>query len=1362
MTQQQLDHFLALSDSDKYILNVAALMASSITPSTVAEIVQRKFKVSQKQIRECLDSALAVGLFKRDSSLYGSRFDYEVELSFIIALYPFLYDYKSEWKLATNRFSSYYRSQEPIQMYSQLLYNLLHDEKRYKISELEYTQFRRYNSKATTPDISEILLHEPYEKVLSRMSSTILNAQVTYLEERFNRNLDSLDTLQLRMERVASNLHEATISDFPNWKSRMLLQQGRLSEVQATVPLHTIYDTQFLQATSYLLDQQLEKALESFERGMKTQRMVHRVRPLPLMPEFALFYLIALRCSEPDKSAVALNKILKFAAKKDTSGIDYVFSAVAAFCTGDKAALEIAMNIFRLYSDEFSHGQNTLMSIPVAFMIDKKPDKKLLNSYQKIVRTAFDRGYKLVAYEAAYALCQWSSSEEIGHLYEEIAQTFTHRPALSALKKQEVWEQVLNSFLSFGKTQKVTTGDAQETAKYRVLYFVNKTWTNVQPVLQTRTSKSWSKGRNIGIKTFGEGKVEGMSEQDFRIAKHVKKYDSGWGAPTFQFNDGVIKDLVSHPYLFLEGPVPIPIELLPAQPVLTVKKERDGYTMSTNLKDATNRYVIEKETNTRYHFYELTGETQQLLKRVISQKVVVPEQGKEKLIQALGVFSARMLVQSDLMADDRSSVRTVPSDPRIRVQLLPFGGGLKAELFSKPFGDSPPYCKPGKGGANLFTNKQNEQLQTSRDLNLEKKYAHLLMNEIQALEGVEVSDELLSFEQPEEALELLEILAKHPECSVVEWPEGVRFKLRATAATQQLQLRIKSKTNWFELDGELQVDENTVLTLLQLMELTATSRNRFIELKSGEFIALSKELRKQLDEIRHYSVKSKDNLHLNPYASLALGEAFDQELKLKTDKNWKEFQRKVLASKEISAAVPSNLQAELRGYQEEGYQWMARLAEWNAGACLADDMGLGKTIQALALLLKRASLGPAVVICPVSVLPNWISEVERFAPTLQVKTLSAGDRSGTFQALQAGDLLLVSYGLLQTEIQAMAEIEFSTAVLDEAHTIKNVTTKTSQAAMKLRASFRLALTGTPIQNHLGEIWNLFNFINPGLLGSLSQFQDRYVKYDDTNTRKQLKRLLSPFLLRRTKSAVLDELPPKTEILMKVPLSTEERAFYEALRRNAIAKMEESEEAVGTKHLQALAEITRLRQACCNTALVDSSLQLASSKLTAFLELVRELRENNHRALVFSQFVGHLSLIRQALDREKISYLYLDGSTPMKERGDLVSRFQQGNGDLFLISLKAGGLGLNLTSADFVIHLDPWWNPAIEDQASDRAHRIGQNRPVTVYRLVAEDTIEEKILKLHATKRDLADTLLEGSDQAAKLSLKNLMDILMNT
>jgi len=310
--------------------------------------------------------------------------------------------------------------------------------------------------------------------------------------------------------------------------------------------------------------------------------------------------------------------------------------------------------------------------------------------------------------------------------------------------------------------------------------------------------------------------------------------------------------------------------------------------------------------------------------------------------------------------------------------------------------------------------------------------------------------------------------------------------------------------------------------------------------------------------------------------------------------------------------------------------------------------------------------------------------------------------------------------------------------------------------MQLKAGFRMALTGTPLQNHLGEIWNLFNFINPGLLGSLQHFTDTFVKTDDMQSKKHLKKMIAPFILRRTKTAVLDELPPKTEIVKKIQLSDEETAFYEALRRQALENLSHVDES---KHLQVLAEITRLRQASCNPLLIDPNIHIPSSKLATFLDIANELIENKHRALVFSQFVSHLAIVRRALDEKGITYQYLDGSSSQNERQRSVKEFQNGKGELFLISLKAGGLGLNLTAADYVIHLDPWWNPAVEDQASDRAHRIGQQRPVTIYRLVAENTIEEKIVQLHHLKRDLAERLLEGSDMAARLSVHEIVALI---
>lgn len=317
----------------------------------------------------------------------------------------------------------------------------------------------------------------------------------------------------------------------------------------------------------------------------------------------------------------------------------------------------------------------------------------------------------------------------------------------------------------------------------------------------------------------------------------------------------------------------------------------------------------------------------------------------------------------------------------------------------------------------------------------------------------------------------------------------------------------------------------------------------------------------------------------------------------------------------------------------------------------------------------------------------------------------------------------------------------------------------------------MALTGTPIENRLEDLWSLFNLINPGLLGTRQSFQKRFAAASTPSTeenavsegqsaaRQALRALVRPFILRRTKSEVLTELPPRTEQVIEVDLPDDERAFYEALRRNALASLEaaKQEDAEGSQKFSILTELMKLRRACCAPALIDPGTSLTGAKLSAFMELVEELVRGGHKALVFSQFVGCLSEARRLLDAAGYGYQYLDGSTPDRERQAAVAAFQSGKGDLFLISLKAGGQGLNLTAADYVIHLDPWWNPAVEDQASDRAYRLGQQRPVTVYRLVARGTVEESILKLHRSKRALAADVLEGTD--VPLSEAELMDLI---
>ena len=425
-------------------------------------------------------------------------------------------------------------------------------------------------------------------------------------------------------------------------------------------------------------------------------------------------------------------------------------------------------------------------------------------------------------------------------------------------------------------------------------------------------------------------------------------------------------------------------------------------------------------------------------------------------------------------------------------------------------------------------------------------------------------------------------------------------------------------------------------------------------------------------------------------------------------------------------------------------------------------MGLGKTLQALALILSRAPAGPTLVLAPTSVCGNWLEEARRFAPTLRPLRFGDGDRGAMLNATGPFDLVVCSYGLLQTERERLSQVEWQTIVADEAQAFKNAMTKRSQAIMALKGGFRMITTGTPIENHLGELWNLFRFINPGLLGSLQRFNQRFaipIEQDhDQGARQRLRQLLKPFILRRLKSDVLAELPPRTEINLQLELSPGEMALYEALRREAMERLdrEGSQAAPGHKRLLLLAEIMRLRRVCCHPRLALPDTDLPSTKLEAFAEILDELLDNRHKALVFSQFVDHLSLIREYLDRRQIRYQYLDGSTPEPQRREAVNAFQAGEGELFLISLRAGGAGLNLTAADYVIHMDPWWNPAVEDQASDRAHRIGQERPVTVYRLVAKDSIEERILKLHASKRDLADGLLSGVDDGGKLSYEQML------
>jgi SNF2 family DNA or RNA helicase len=375
-----------------------------------------------------------------------------------------------------------------------------------------------------------------------------------------------------------------------------------------------------------------------------------------------------------------------------------------------------------------------------------------------------------------------------------------------------------------------------------------------------------------------------------------------------------------------------------------------------------------------------------------------------------------------------------------------------------------------------------------------------------------------------------------------------------------------------------------------------------------------------------------------------------------------------------------------------------------------------------------------------------------------------GERAAQIEAAAAGDVLVVSYALLLRDADAFAARPWATLVLDEAQALKNAATQRVQAVAALQAGFRLALSGTPVENRLADLWSIMNLLNPGLLGSAARFAERFAnpieRQRSEAARARLRRLVSPFLLRRTKAQVLTDLPPRTEIVQRIEPQADERAFLEAMRRDALARIAQLDPADPNKNrFNVLAELTRLRRAACDPRLAAPELGRIGAKVQAFERLAAELVESRHQALVFSQFTDFLKLLAERLDAAGLRYQYLDGSTPAAARGERVAAFQRGEADLFLVSLKAGGFGLNLTAADYVVIADPWWNPAAEDQAMGRAHRIGQQRPVTVYRLVTAGSIEERIVALHQDKRELAEGLLAEQDGGAPLAAGELIELL---
>jgi len=942
---------------------------------------------------------------------------------------------------------------------------------------------------------------------------------------------------------------------------------------------------------------------------------------------------------------------------------------------------------------------------------------------------------------------------------KQLANAFGSKPVAAFAKAKDPWEMMLDRLMT-AETQQLNNADEGE---HRVMYTILSDGESVELREQNRLKDGrWGTGKTLAWNRFIGGIEPFMDRTDQAVVADVRFHQAN------RLTVGIIlPHLVGSDRVYTGEETPFRrVTIEQQKPYVIIERTEDGFTVQSNVmfQDLLSQNnVYRREDSMHYIYFPMSGHERAILQELLSVAHFPPE-AEEKLRQLLPLVAKTTEIHSDLIPKEQELQSLEPQSATL-VRLTPDPTTqtmFDAFILVRPLMGGQMALTPAQGDRIIIDQtEQSGRVRVERDFEAEGRNLASILAFCHE-HGIEISEGLNAHLSTSQVLDLLAFISSHSEICSVEWPEGEKLRMRSPKqGTWDISLQPRGR--WFEVEGQVTLDDNTLLTAQQLLQALGSCHGGYIQLQNGDYLWLTQKLRQQLDALESLTTTENNRPVISALQTGLLAEIVNGDINIHHDREFQELKQRIEEADKAVPAVPAELEATLRPYQVEGFQWMSRLAIWGAGACLADDMGLGKTVQTIAFLLRQAHKGASLVVAPASVVPNWRNEIQRFAPTLSVYILSESfDRAQIIKEAAASDVIIVTYGLMVPMQELLTAKQWNVVCLDEAHNIKNRGTKTSAACMQLLAAHRLILTGTPVQNHLGELWNLFQFINPGLLGSYELFSQKYItpieNLGDDERQQQLQALVAPFMLRRTKQAVVKELPEKTEINISVELTPDEMAFYEVMRRQAEEKFREEGDQLT---VNALAELTRLRRAACSAELADSTWTAGSSKVNAFMELVQSIVEGGHSVLVFSQFTSFLEIIQHALQEARLPYLYLDGGVAMKQREQRVAQFQKGMVPIFLISLKAGGVGLNLTAANYVIHLDPWWNPAIEQQATDRAYRIGQTQAVTVYHLISHHTIEEKILRLHESKRALSDSILEGADQNYRLTSREMLDMLSN-
>ncbi|MFY8274513.1 DEAD/DEAH box helicase [Pseudoalteromonas sp. SSDWG2] len=942
------------------------------------------------------------------------------------------------------------------------------------------------------------------------------------------------------------------------------------------------------------------------------------------------------------------------------------------------------------------------------------------------------------------------------------------------LSAKESWDIALEQLLALDSPQPV---QAQEPSRVVWQLEVGRFDAHLKPKEQKRTKHGWSKGKALSLKRLVSAPEEfQLSDTDRAICAHI---DTITGTDYYRTKEYRLNlSLALRAAIGADNIVDSegqPLALIQREPSIRIVAHGEDLSVSiANLPPLTSQseppiVSIKHVRGALAEFCIFNANHLKVAKIVGESGLIIPPHAKQKAIDSIKAIAPLINIESDIEGIGESLTQTEP-DKHLVINVTPHKTGLNFDCVVMPFGEQGPAMKPSLGSRHISAHIDGKRVALERDLAYEQRLLEQLDSicpDFTAMRDTRLVQS--DWQSALATLEQLQMAVQHPHTELplkLRWPRGKAIHISKQLKSEHIQLSITQRNEWFDISGSAELDDGKIMELRLLLEAMATSGGRFITLEDNRILALSEQLKEQLDVLSGAADKGL----YHPMSSRLIRD-HTTGMRMQTVPGWEQLHQRMSEANTLNVAIPNTLQAQLRDYQADGFDWAMRLAHWGAGGCLADDMGLGKTLQALAVIVARATKGPTLIIAPTSVCFNWKNEAAKFAPTLKMTLFSEcktrDEQLAAISQCSAFDCLVISYQQMQRHIESLERVHWHSIVADEAQALKNPLAKRTRAAYALKGDFRLITTGTPIENNLTELWSLFRFVNPGLLGNLKRFAQRFVVPIDNHeqepakalkAKRALKELIKPFILRRLKSEVLTELPPRTDIDHVITLSDDEQHLYEALRQNALAEISALQQLdnPGEQRIALLAQLTKLRQACCHPQLVSANSIATSSKLQALGYLLAELGNNKHKALIFSQFVGHLHLIRAYLEQQGISYQYLDGATPASARQARIDAFQAGHGEVFLISLKAGGSGLNLTAADYVIHMDPWWNPAVEQQASDRAHRIGQTRPVTVYRLIAKGTIEEKILALHHNKRALAQSLLSDYDTPQSLSVEEMM------